>query len=254
MSYTIAVAGKGGTGKTTLVSFIVDYLVRSGAGSVLAVDADPNSNLGEFLGVGITDTIVGIIDEIAADKDKFPAGMTKERLIEYRIQESLIEGEGFDLLVMGRPEGPGCYCYPNSMLREALGRLSRGYKYIVIDNEAGMEHLSRRTARNINYLFITSDPTEPGLRAAKRILDLIKELKISVSKIHLVVNRVKSNVQSLQYRIGELKKIDHTDYIPESEQLLQLSREGRPISQIDKNIEFAKNLSSMLEGAKTKWQ
>lgn len=252
MSYTIAVAGKGGTGKTTLASFIVNYLTRSNAGSVLAVDADPNSNLGEFLGLGITDTVVGIIDDIASSKDKIPPGITKERLIEYRVQESLIEGEGFDLLVMGRPEGPGCYCYANSMLRMVLGKLNRGYKYTVMDNEAGMEHLSRRTARSIDYLFITGDPTESGVRAAKRILDLIKELKISVQRIHLIVNRVKSNVQSLQYRIGELK-LDHTDYLPESEEVLQLSKEGRALTEIDKNTEFSTKLISILETAKKRW-
>ena len=253
MSYTIAVAGKGGTGKTTVASFIVDYLAKAAGNSVLAVDADPNSNLGEALGLGITDTMVGIIDDIAANKDKLPSGMTKERLIEYKTQESLIESEGFDLLVMGRPEGPGCYCYPNSMLREALGRLNRGYKYIVVDNEAGMEHLSRRTARNINYLFIVSDPTEPGVRAAKRIMGLIKELKISVGKVHLIVNKVRTNIQSLRYQIGELSP-DFTDYIPESEEIFQLSKEGRSITELDKNSEFAKKLDSILKGAKTKWR
>lgn len=253
MSYTIAVAGKGGTGKTTIAGFIVDYLARANSDSVLAVDADPNSNLGEFLGLGITDTLVGIIDNIAANKDKkAPGGMTKDRLIEYKLQESISEGDGFDLLAMGRPEGPGCYCYPNSMLREALGRLERGYKYIVIDNEAGMEHLSRRTMRSIDYLFIASDPTEPGLRAAKRILDLIKELKISVGRKHLIVNKVKSGAQPLQFRIDELK-IDHTDYIPESDEIFKLSKEGRALTEIDRNCEFNKKINSILESARKKW-
>jgi len=252
MAYTIAVAGKGGTGKTTIASFIVDHLAKYGSGAVLAVDADPNSNLSEFLGLGTTDTMVGIIDDIAANKDKASPGMTKERLLEYKVQEAVIEGDGFDILVMGRPEGPGCYCYPNSMLREAVGRLNRGYKFVVMDNEAGMEHLSRRTARSINYLFIVSDATEPGIRAAKRILNLIKELKISVGNMHLIVNKAKGNIQSLKYRIGELK-IGTVDYIPESEEISRMSKEGRAITELDKDAEFSKILNSVLEGAKKKW-
>ncbi len=253
MSYIVAVAGKGGTGKTTLAGFVVDYLKRLNGGAVLAVDGDPNSNLGEYLGVGITDTMIGIIDDIAAGKDKASPGMTKERLIEYKIQESLIEGDGFDLLVMGRPEGPGCYCYPNSMLREALGRLSRSYKYMVMDNEAGMEHLSRRTTRSINYLFLASDATEAGLRAAKRITDLIKELKISVGKTHLVINKAKSNIQSLQFRIDQLNA-DFIDYLPESLELADLSREGRPLTEINKDCEYNKKLNTILEAAKKRWR
>jgi len=253
MSYTIAIAGKGGTGKTTLAGLIVNYLSKSNGGSVLAVDADPNYNLGESLGLGITDTMVGIIDGIAANKDNMSPGMTKERLLEYKVQESIIEGDGFDLLVMGRPEGPGCYCYPNSMLRTALGRLKKSYKYTIIDNEAGMEHLSRRTARAINYLFIVSDPTEPGIRAAKRILDLIKELKISVSKIHLIVNRAQANIQSLQFRIKQLN-LDFVDSVPVNDEVFRLSKEGRPITELSKESDFAKKINSILEGAKKKWR
>ena len=191
MSYTIGVAGKGGTGKTTLASVVIRYLAKQKNGPVLAIDADPNSNLGEMLGLKAEETMVGIIDDISANIDKIPSGVTKERLIETRVQQSLGEGEGFDLLVMGRPEGPGCYCYVNNVLRNIVGKLIKEYDYVVIDNEAGLEHLSRRTSREADALIVVSDATAAGMRTANRLYDLVKELKIKTKKNFLVINRSK---------------------------------------------------------------
>jgi CO dehydrogenase maturation factor len=188
MSYTIAIAGKGGTGKTTIAALIVRLLKERKAGSELAVDADPNNNLAEALGIEIKETIGSIIDEVSQNLEKIPSGMSKDRFIEYRVQTSIAEGEGFDVLAMGRPEGPGCYCYVNNLLRNIVGKLIKDYDYIVMDNEAGFEHLSRRTMRVCDAMVVVSDATPVGLRAAQRISDLIKELDIKTKKSLLVIN------------------------------------------------------------------
>ncbi|MBU1125262.1 MAG: AAA family ATPase [Candidatus Omnitrophica bacterium] len=189
MSYVIAMAGKGGSGKTTIAGLIVKVLKENNAGSVFAIDADPNSNLGEVLGATINENIGRILDDIAAGPDKIPAGMSKERFIEYRVQSSIVECEGFDLLSMGKPEGPGCYCYVNNVLRNCMGKLIKEYDYTVIDNEAGLEHLSRRTTRACDTLLVVSDPTKVGLLSAKRINTLAQELDITIGKRILLVNR-----------------------------------------------------------------
>lgn len=249
MSYTIGFAGKGGTGKTTIASIIVRYLAKRAGSPVLAIDADPNSNLGEMLGLDVGETVVGIIDDISANIDKLPSGVTKERLIENRIQQSLGEGEGMDLLVMGRPEGPGCYCYPNSLLRETIGRLEKAYKFIAIDNEAGLEHLSRRTDRKIDHLFIVSDPTVYGIRSAKRVLDLATGLKVSTGINHLLINRIKKGISAPE---EEIKKVgsQKTDYLPESAEIMEFSAKGRPVTELDENIELVKTIYKICEDAK----
>jgi len=153
---TIAITGKGGTGKTTFASLLVKHLSTKSA-TVLAVDADPNSNLDARLGMHVEQTIGDLREDLL--KEHFPAGVAKSELIEYQIRLALVEGDTFDLIAMGRPEGPGCYCYINNVLRDVLDRLSVNYDYVVIDNEAGMEHLSRRTTRDVDVLFIMSDVT-----------------------------------------------------------------------------------------------
>ncbi|MBL7130611.1 MAG: AAA family ATPase [Candidatus Omnitrophica bacterium] len=192
MSKIIAIAGKGGVGKTTIAGFLIRYLAKQKVGSVLAVDADPNSNLGETLGFNSTQDIGRIIDDISKNINQIPVNMSKDEFISYRIETTLGEAEGFDLLTMGRPEGPGCYCYVNNVLRQVLSKLMSSYDYIVIDNEAGFEHLSRRTVKKIELLIIVSDNTSLGLKAAKRIFDLVKELNIEYKKIFLILNRIKT--------------------------------------------------------------
>ncbi|MGB2705529.1 MAG: AAA family ATPase [Candidatus Omnitrophota bacterium] len=199
----IAIAGKGGTGKTTLAALIIRALKGQSAGSILAIDADPNSNLGELLGVKSVSTMVEIVDDISKNLAQIPAGMTKDRYIDMKIQESLNEEGGFDVLSMGRPEGPGCYCFVNNLLRGLIEKLMKNYDYVIIDNEAGMEHLSRRLLRQIDTLFITSDSSIVGIRSAARISGLVDELGIKVRERFLILNKSKDNTKTLK---SEIKK------------------------------------------------
>lgn len=192
MAFTIGVAGKGGTGKTTIAGFLIDYLIKNGLKPVLAVDADPNVNLNEVLGEEV-DITLGEIREDVSIKNRdgnFPGGMTKADYINYQLNQAVIESKGFDMLVMGRPEGQGCYCFANGILREATDRLSKGYQYLVIDNEAGLEHLSRRTTQNVDLMYAVSECSRRGIEAAARVKELINELKLDVKDLLLIVNRV----------------------------------------------------------------
>ena len=192
MSYTIAVAGKGGTGKTTISSLVVRHFVRAGKTPVFAVDADANYNLNDQLGVEVKRTIGASREEMKRkiQANEAPAGISKDDWIEMQMSADLIESEGFDLLVMGRPEGPGCYCAANNMLRRHLELLSGNYPVVVIDNEAGMEHLSRRTTAKIDLLLLVSEPSPVGIMSAARIRDLAREMEIAVARTGLVINRV----------------------------------------------------------------
>lgn len=182
----IAMAGKGGTGKTTVSALLVRYLLNKNLLPVLVVDADANANLNELLGLKVERTLGQIRDEM---KTAVPTGMTKETYIEYKMQEALIESKGFDLLVMGQPEGPGCYCAANNLLAKYLEILTRNYRTVIVDNEAGMEHLSRLNLREIDILISVSDPGPRGIMTAKRIADLTTHLDVQVGKKVLVVNR-----------------------------------------------------------------
>ena len=197
MTTTIALAGKGGTGKTTIAVLIIRYLIEERGGSILAIDADPASNLNMMLGIEVEQTIGGIREEMLAQVQSsgalagaMPGGMSKQDYLDYQVRQALVEGDKVDLLAMGRPEGPGCYCAANQMLRLIIDRLSSRYDYVVIDNEAGMEHLSRRTTRDVDVLLLVSDPTQRGLTAAQRMRDMVPELNIRVGRLYLVVNRV----------------------------------------------------------------
>jgi len=189
MAYTIAVSGKGGTGKTTLVALAIRYLVREQGRAVLAVDADPNSTLGLALGVETEGTIADIREDVLERKIQLSPGESKERHIEYCIQQSIQECAGFDMLTMGRPEGPKCYCYVNHLLRGFLDNASEDYPFVVIDNEAGMEHLSRRTTNNVDLLLIVAEPTVIGVRSATRVAAIGAELPIVVKKRAAILNR-----------------------------------------------------------------
>jgi CO dehydrogenase maturation factor len=188
LSFSIAVAGKGGSGKTSIASLIIRYLKKNGAGPVLAVDADPNANLGESLGLNIKQTIGSMLDDFQRDKINIPPGMTKEAYLDYKLNEVIVESKGLDLVTMGRGEGPECYCYPNLMLRKFADNLAKNYAYVIMDNEAGMEHLSRRTTQNIDELFIISSHSVKGIRTAARIRDLVAELKLMIKRQSVIIN------------------------------------------------------------------
>lgn len=230
MAYTIAIAGKGGVGKTTIAALIVRLLRERKRGSILAVDADPNSNLAEYLGVKPGKAIGSILDEIARNPGAIPAGMTKDRYIDLRVNEAIQEEGGFDVLAMGRPEGPGCYCYVNNVLRGVVGKAISSYDYCVIDNEAGFEHLSRRTTRIADILLIVSDPTEAGMRAAKRIAQLSSELDLRIGKKFLILNRANS-INEVGYAVN-FDGVAYLGSIPQDNIITELSYDSDSISRL----------------------
>lgn len=191
MAFTIAMAGKGGVGKTTLCGFLIRYLIEKRKGPVLAVDADANSNLHEVMGVSV-DQQVGTIREDSKHKSTKEdlVGVTNVDNMELLINQALTEASGFDLISMGRPEGPGCYCFPNHVIRRFMDRLSDNYPYVVMDNEAGLEHLSRRTTQDTDLMLVVSDPSARSLRTVGRVKELVTELELRVHRIGLIVNRV----------------------------------------------------------------
>jgi CO dehydrogenase maturation factor len=225
MSFTIAVSGKGGTGKTTFAGMVVRYLLEKGRGPVLAVDADANMNLNEVLGIAVKTTI-GEMRE--AMKGEVPAGMTKDVWFEYKVQEALTEAKGFDFLAMGRPEGAGCYCAANTLARKYIDILSGNYPYIVIDNEAGMEHFSRLTTQDVDLLFILSDSSRRSIVSAGRIRDLIKELKSNIVREVLVLNRMTGPLDEEMSEEIRKHRLDLAGMIPASEEIGRYDRSGSP--------------------------
>lgn len=201
-------------------------------GSVLAIDADPNSTLPEALGVTGHETVAGICDEVSKQMTNIPAGMTKDRFIEMKVQEALVEEKGFDLLVMGRPEGPGCYCYVNNLLRDMMARVIKNYDFVVIDNAAGMEHISRRTMRTIDRLLLVSDYSIIGIRSAKKIHELAKDLGIKVGANALIINKVTGFLEPLQAEIRAVgTKFIGT--IPFNENVDKWSISNKPIFEFE---------------------
>jgi CO dehydrogenase maturation factor len=214
----------------------------------LAVDADPNSNLALNLGFKPKANIGEMLDEVSKNPSMIPQGMSKPEYIEYRIQTEMVEADSFDVLVMGRPEGPGCYCYVNNLLRDIVKRLVSSYDYIVIDNEAGLEHLSRRTMRSADSVLIISDDTSVGLRSAKRIDDLIKELDIKAKKSFLVLNRSDNN--SVTKELTDLG-IEYLDSIPIDKEVLELSIKGKPLTELSEGSAALKSIERI---CKRLWQ
>jgi len=229
LSFTIAVSGKGGTGKTTLAGMVIRHLLDQGKGPILAVDADSNSNLNEVLGVKVSATI-GDARELM--KKDVPTGMTKDIWFEYKVQEALIEAKGFDLIAMGRPEGPGCYCAANTLARKCLDLLTGNYRYIVIDNEAGMEHFSRLTTRDIDLLFIVSDSSRRGITTASRIRDLIHELDLRIKREVLVINRIQEEPSPEVLEELKSQNFELAGTIPVDEAVYRYDLEGKPTSQL----------------------
>ena len=190
MKLSIAVAGKGGIGKTTLSALVVRALRESGVSPILAVDADPNSTLADALGVEESKPLAEIREERSSAEGSPASGMGRARAVEDEIQRAIVEAEGFDLVCMGHPEGPRCYCYVNTLLRKSLDDLTRNYDAVVLDNEAGMEHLSRRTTNDVDFLIAVMNPTRPSLRAVQRILKLAKQLPVTIGQRAVLLNRV----------------------------------------------------------------
>ncbi len=233
MAFSIALAGKGGTGKTTVAGMVVRYLVEKGKKPVLAVDADPNANLNEVLGLEVRDTIGDAREDMK--KGKVPAGMTKDVFISMRLEEAVMDAEGYDLIVMGQPEGSGCYCAANSLLAGFLEKLSNNYPYIVMDNEAGMEHISRLTTKNVDVLLVVSDTSRRGLEAAIRIDKLSRELNIGVSKSYLIINQAKEAPSASVLGILEKEGLALGGVIPEDQTVYEYDLNGRPTMELPKD-------------------
>jgi CO dehydrogenase maturation factor len=229
LSFNIAVAGKGGSGKTSVTSLIIRYLKKNGAGAILAVDADPNANLGESLGLNVTRTVGSIIAAFNQEKINIPPGMTKEAYLEFKLNEAVVESKGLDLVTMGRGEGPDCYCYPNLLLRKFMDNMSGSYAYMVMDNEAGMEHLSRRTTQNVDELLLISDHSVKGIRTIARLKELVNELKLVARRQSIIINFVPDqldpHVSEELARLG----IESTTTIPVDDELREYDLRLKPL-------------------------
>jgi CO dehydrogenase maturation factor len=231
MAFHIALAGKGGTGKTTIAGLLIKYLASKGKAPILAVDADCNANLNEVLGLEVTDTLGQAREDMKSGK--VPSGMTKDVFMSMRMEEAVAERDDFDLLVMGQPEGAGCYCAANSLLAGFLERLVGNYSYVVMDNEAGMEHISRLTTKNVDLLLIVTDTSRRGLQAGLRINKLAKELNIGVGKSGLIINQAKGELPREVYDLVAQDGLEVLGTVPEDETVYEYDLKGKPTIAID---------------------
>jgi CO dehydrogenase maturation factor len=215
MQYTIALAGKGGTGKTTMAGLLVKYLVKKNKTPILAVDADCNANFNEVLGLEIKDTLGNAREEMK--KGVVPGGMTKDIFMEMKLEESLVE-----------PEGAGCYCAANTLLAGFMDRLADNYPFVVMDNEAGMEHISRLTTKNVDILLIITDPSRRGLQTAIRIDDLARKLNIGVGKSYVVINQVKEPPSAKALEMIKEGGLELAGTVPEDSAVYEFDFDGRP--------------------------
>ena len=229
MTTTIAVAGKGGTGKTTLAGLLIRHLLRNKMGQVLAIDADPSSNLHLVLGLPLTKTVGDIRED---SRTEVPPGMARTEWLDYAIRTAIEEGDRVDLLAMGRPEGQGCYCAANHLLRNIVDGICRTYDFVVMDNEAGMEHLSRRTTRDVDYLLLVTDSSIRGLVAAEAMLALSRELQVRVGKTYLVANRVNGQLSDAFRSRIDVLGVPLLATIQFDAQLADYDATGRPLAEL----------------------
>ena len=258
MSITIALAGKGGVGKTTIAGMVIKYLVQNKPGPVLAIDADPSSNLNMVLGLDLDWTVGDIREDMLAQvktslvaggaaMGALPGGLSKHDYLDHKIRASLAEGEAFDLIAMGRSEGTGCYCAVNHNLREVIDSISKNYRYIVIDNEAGMEHLSRRTTRDVQHLLVVSDPTQRGIVAAERISSFRNEMDIRIEHAYLIINRLSGVMPPAL--TSEISKLDIPllGTVPADEELINFEFSGKPLVELGNDSPVYQAVAGMLE-------
>ena len=226
MAFSVALAGKGGTGKTTMAGLLIKFLLKQNKTPILAVDADCNANLNEVLGVKLGNTLGNAREDMK--KGDVPSGMTKDIFIEMKLEEAVVEADGFDLVVMGQPEGAGCYCAANTLLTNYLERLSGNYPFIVMDNEAGMEHISRLTTKDVDILLIVSDSSRRGLQAAVRIDELARCLNIGIGKSYLVINQAREKPP--EPVMDKLKKanLELIGSVPADDLIYDYDFNGRP--------------------------
>jgi len=251
MSYLIAVSGKGGVGKTTLAGLLVNRLIARGCAPVLAVDADPNMCLDDVLGVQVAKTIGAVREEAREIAGKgIATGVSKQELLEYKIAESLVEAKDFDLIAMGRSEGAGCYCYANNVLKNAIGQMSEAYPYLVLDNEAGLENLSRRIVRKVDLMIMLADPSSRGLKTVIRLHEMTEEMHIEYKQLAVVVNRLRS--AKMPDKIEEVKKTTGADFViglPDCDELAELAENGDSIAGISPENKIVAIVDDLLDKA-----
>ena len=245
---SIAVAGKGGSGKTTVASLVIRYLIKKASGPILAVDADPNANLGESLGLSVKETVGSIIAAFNEEKINIPPGMTKENYLEYRLNQALVESQRLDLVVMGRGEGPECYCYPNLILRKVIDRLADNYAYLVMDNEAGLEHLSRRTTQDIDELLIVSNHSVKGVRAVAQIAELVAELELRVKRQSVIINFVSPELSPLVREELSRLEIEPAATIPKDDEVYQYDLELKPLLDLPDSSPAVMAVNDLMAG------
>lgn len=245
MSKTIAIAGKGGTGKTTIAALLIKLLTEKGA--VLAIDGDPSANLHMALGLPLEETVGAVREEMtsAVSKGRLGPEISKPDYLELKIREALVESKGVDLLAMGRPEGPGCYCAANHMIRACIDRLAGNYDYVVIDSEAGMEHISRQTTRDVDILLLASDPTIRGISAAARMRELIGELRTHVGRIALVVNRASDGLPPEIERAIKDANLELIAVLPEDPGMMKLEVRGAPLTELPPESPLRQGVSAI---------
>ena len=237
-THTIAVAGKGGVGKTTTCGMIIDYLSKAGKGPILVVDADANSNLNEVLGVEVETTLGDIREEMAHAEatGSLPANKTKADYAEMKFGTALIEEDDFDMLVMGRTQGKGCYCYVNGVLKTQIDKYAGNYRYLVIDNEAGLEYLSRGTLPHVDTMLLISDCSRRGIQAVGRIAEMIDDLALKPGCVKLIVNRAPGGKlnDGVREEIGKFH-LDLVGVLPQDELVYEYDCDGKPSSQVPEN-------------------
>ena len=252
MAHVIAIAGKGGVGKTTLTGLIIQYLGKKGKGPILAVDADANSNLNEVLGVEVEETLGDIREEVARaemSKDNpIPPGVSKADYMEFKFDDALIEDDDYDLLVMGRTQGKGCYCFVNGLLQAQLQRLEKNYPYIIVDNEAGMEHISRGVLPNMEVAILVSDCSRRGVQAVGRIAQLIKECDMHPKKVGLIINRAPNGVLNEGTK-AEIEKQGLTllGVVPQDETVYEFDCAGTPIVDLPEDSPVRKAIVEIID-------
>lgn len=252
MAHVIAVAGKGGVGKTTLTGLLIQYLVQAGKKPILAVDADANSNLNEVLGVDVSMTLGQVREELERAgmdlQSKIPAGMTKADYLEMRMNDALTEEDDFDLMIMGRSQGQGCYCFVNGLLERQIQKLQGNYPYIVVDNEAGMEHISRGILPRVDTMILVSDCSRRGVQAAGRIEELVNEFKMYPKHMGLIVNRAPEGKLN-QGTMEEIEKqgLELLGIVPQDDVVYQYDCDGKPIVKLPENSPVRNALKDIIE-------
>lgn len=250
MPHTIAVAGKGGVGKTTTCGMLIDYLCQKGKGPVLVVDADANSNLNEVLGVQVETSLGAIREEMAQSelKGTVPAGMTKADYAEYKFNSALIEEDDFDMLVMGRTQGKGCYCYVNGVLKTQIDKYAKNYQYIVMDNEAGLEHVARGTLPPVDTMLLISDCSRRGIQAAARVAEMIQQMELKIGRLGLIVNRAPGGVLEAGVK-EEIEKhgLQLLGVLPQDEGVYRCDCDGEPSAKLPQDNPVKQALSGILQ-------